>query len=262
MTLMGSQNDRVRKKYDSVRTSMRFSLALYLVFSMPHDETEALPTLVRCLRSGGLEMSTRQHSVQNPDHNAPASYLDRTHTDSLANSCSMISYVNSLNSVLLRPILTPRFALSCTDDLLSGLGKLAAEAPGATPSASLHPVTPHPAHLPIQTHISENTMEILVTASLFPAHASYAALYNNLSLLGPTTILAHGCHLSDTELALVKKAGVGISHCLTSNFNLRSGVARVGEWIDEGVKVAASFPSSSDAKSPSKPIILNKTKNN
>ncbi|KAF8493526.1 hypothetical protein JB92DRAFT_3234434 [Gautieria morchelliformis] len=160
----------------------------------------------------------------------------------------MISYINSLNSVLLHPILTPRFALSCTDDLLSGLGKLAAEAP----------TTPHPARLPIQTHISENTAEILLTASLFPAHASYAAVYDDFGLLGPTTILAHRCHLSDTELALVKKVGTGISHC----FNLRSGVTRVGEWIDEGIKVAASFPSSSDTKSPSKPIILNKTKNN
>ncbi|KAF8521337.1 hypothetical protein JB92DRAFT_2707857, partial [Gautieria morchelliformis] len=146
------------------------------------------------------------------------------------------------------PILTPRFALSCTDDLLSGLGKLTTEAPA----------TPHPARLHIQTHISENTAEILLTASLFPAHASYAAMYDDFGLLGPTAILAHGCHLSDTELTLVKKAGAGISHC----FNLRSGVARVGEWIDEGVKVAASFPSSSDTKSPSKPIILNKTKNN
>ncbi|KAF8490028.1 hypothetical protein JB92DRAFT_2755070, partial [Gautieria morchelliformis] len=80
---------------------------------------------------------------------------------------------------------------------------------------------------------------------------SYAAVYDDFGLLGPTTILAHGCHLSDTELVLVKKAGAGISHCPTSNFNLRSGVARVGEWIDEGVKVAASFPSSSDTKSPS-----------
>ncbi|KAF8505330.1 hypothetical protein JB92DRAFT_2683370, partial [Gautieria morchelliformis] len=77
------------------------------------------------------------------------------------------------------PILTPRFALSCTDDLLSGLGKL----------PQRHP-----------THISENTAEILLTASLFPAHASYAAVYDDFGLLGPTTILAHGCHLSDTEL--------------------------------------------------------------
>ncbi|KAF8462651.1 hypothetical protein JB92DRAFT_3303552 [Gautieria morchelliformis] len=173
---------------DRVRTSMRFSLALYPAFCTPHDEMEVLPLLVRCLRSGGLEM---RHPV--PRH-------------------------------------PPRRT----------------------------PATPHPARLPIQTHISENTAGILLTASLFPAHASYAAVYDNFGLLGPTTILAHGCHLSDTELALVKKAGAGISHC----FNLRSGIARVGEWIDEGVKVAASFPSSSDTKSPSEPIILNKTKNN
>jgi len=33
----------------------------------------------------------------------------------------------------------------------------------------------------------------------------------------------------------VRKAG--ISHCPTSNFNLRSGVAPIGRYLDEGLKV-------------------------
>lgn len=170
----------------------------------------------------------------NMDRNAPKSYLEPSHTDSLANVRNVISYISSLKSPLLHPILTPRFAISCTDDLLRDLGKLAAETP-----SPISPLTPlqHPTRLPIQTHISENVSEILMTASLFPSLPSYAAIYEHFGLLGPTTILAHGCCLTDEETALIKKAGAGISHCPTSNFNLTSGIARVGEWIDEGLKV-------------------------
>lgn len=80
-----------------------------------------------------------------------------------------------------------------------------------------------------------------MTASLFPAHTSYTAIYEDCGLLGPSTILAHGCHLSGEEIVLIKKSGAGISHCPTSNFNISSGVARVGEWIDGGVKVIISL---------------------
>lgn len=168
------------------------------------------------------------------DRNAPTSNLDASTADSLATTSALIAYVNSLNSPLLRPILTPRFAISCTSDLLEGLGNLAAKK-ATSMLASPAPGVSH--DLPIQTHISENASEILLTASLFPSHSSYASIYHDHGLLGPSTILAHGCHLSSEEIALIKQAGAGISHCPTSNFNLSSGVAKVGEWIDAGVKV-------------------------
>ncbi|KAF8591635.1 Metallo-dependent hydrolase [Ramaria rubella] len=174
----------------------------------------------------------------NIDRNAPPSYRDPSHVESLANSRSMISYIKSLNAPLIRPILTPRFAISCTDDLLKGLGELATEDSIAISGSSLNNNRSSPSsRLPIQTHISENVAENVLTASLFPTHASYASVYDDNGLLGPTTILAHGCHLSSDEVALIKKSGAGISHCPTSNFNLTSGVAAVGAWLDAGVKV-------------------------
>lgn len=44
-------------------------------------------------------------------------------------------------------------------------------------------------------------------------------------------------HLTDEELDLIKTREAGISHCPTSNFNLSSGVAPVGSWLDRGIKV-------------------------
>lgn len=66
---------------------------------------------------------------------------------------------------------------------------------------------------------------------------SYTAAYDKFRLLRRNTVLAHCVHLSDDELDLIKARQSGIAHCADSNFNLRSGTARVGDMLDKGVKV-------------------------
>lgn len=130
------------------------------------------------------------------------------------------SSVAAPNQALVRPVLTPRFALSCTPDLLGALGALAAK---------------H--DLPIQTHISENRAEIQAVLAAFPHLPSYAGVYDHFGLLTPRTILAHGVHLTEPEIALIAARGAGVSHCPTSNVNLNSGAARVLALLDAGVPV-------------------------
>ncbi|KAF8511481.1 guanine deaminase [Hysterangium stoloniferum] len=162
----------------------------------------------------------------NMDRNAPESYLKGLDASkSIEHSRQIISYIASLKSPLVRPILTPRFAITCTSELLGGLGNLVGEFSTTT--------TP----LLVQTHVSENKAEVEFTRSLYPSSASYTHIYDDHGILGPATILAHGCQLTEEETALIKKTGAGLSHCPTSNFNLRSGIARVGEWLDKGIKV-------------------------
>lgn len=162
------------------------------------------------------------------DRNAPDFYLKGIdHCQSLAETRKIVSFIQSLNNPLVQPILTPRFAITCTGELLKGLGDIASEDPRRL--------------LPVQTHISENRSEIDLTAALFPTHSSYAHVYADTGLLGARTILAHGCHLTYQELDLIKKANAGLSHCPTSNFHLSSGVAKVGEWLDLGIKVRNSW---------------------
>lgn len=133
----------------------------------------------------------------------------------------LIEYIRSLKSPLVRPILTPRFAISCSPDLLRDLGKLAKDEPT----------------LAIQSHISENKSEVAFVHSLFPDCGSYAQVYDKYDLLCERTILAHGVHLTEEEMILIKERGAGVSHCPTSNFNLKSGLARVGKMLDLGLKV-------------------------
>jgi len=117
------------------------------------------------------------------------------------------------------PILTPRFALATTDELLEELRDYADSEP----------------FLAIQTHISENRKEVADVEDRFGC--SYAEAYNRYHLLRENTVLGHGVHLSKGELDLIKEKDAGVAHCPTSNFNLTSGVAKIGDMLDRGIKV-------------------------
>ncbi|EJD05871.1 guanine deaminase [Fomitiporia mediterranea MF3/22] len=155
------------------------------------------------------------------DRECPDDVRDYSAGASVEETKELIAYIRSLKSDLVQPVITPRFAISCTNELLRGLGDL----------AKLDST------LAIQTHISENKGEIILTQALFPDCPTYTSVYDTYDLLGKRTILAHGVRLEDEELQLIKKKGAGISHCPTSNFNIRSGMAKVGEMLDRGIKV-------------------------
>ncbi|KXN92939.1 putative guanine deaminase, partial [Leucoagaricus sp. SymC.cos] len=129
---------------------------------------------------------------------------------------------------LVQPILSPRFALACTRECLSGLRDLAHR------YNHEHPDEPR---IRIQTHIAENRKEVKEVLKYYPEAESYTQVYDNYGLLRDTTILGHSVHLSPGEVLLIKKRDAGISHCPTSNFYLSSGIAPVGEYLDAGVKV-------------------------
>ena len=154
-------------------------------------------------------------------------YIETSADDSMRDTQALIHHIRGIDhdsnghEPLVKPILTPRFALSCSKDLLTRLGSLAASEPT----------------LRIQTHISENETEIVETLKRFTEAKSYADVYDIYGLLRENTILAHAIHLTKNEVELIKQRGVGISHCPTSNFNLNSGIAPIGYFLDRGVKV-------------------------
>ncbi|KAH8922072.1 Metallo-dependent hydrolase [Atractiella rhizophila] len=150
----------------------------------------------------------------------PSPTLSQSSKSSFSSNTSVKSTAPSLTS-LVQPILTPRFAISCSDALMASLNSLVLQDPT----------------LPIQTHLAENPDEIEFTRQLFPFADSYTHIYHHFGLLQENTILAHCVHLDESELQLIKERGCGISHCPTSNFNLRSGTTRVGDMLDRGIKV-------------------------
>ncbi|KAJ5693992.1 hypothetical protein N7536_004404 [Penicillium majusculum] len=151
-------------------------------------------------------------------------YRDFSADDSVLATRQTIEFIHTLDpeGKLVKPIVTPRFAPSCTRPALQSLGELA-----ASYSPPLH----------IQTHISENINELALVKELFPEADSYAAVYDKYNLLTPRTILAHAVHLSPDERALIRTREAKISHCPASNSALGSGICPVRTLLDEGITV-------------------------
>ena len=121
----------------------------------------------------------------------------------------------------IRPILTPRFTPSCTDELMAWLGRKAAET-----------------GLPIQSHLSENDREVAWVRELHPDCDQYWESYRKFGLWNDRTLMAH-CVWSDArERDAMRKAGVTVVHCPDSNVNVCSGTAPVRSMLQEGLKVA------------------------
>jgi guanine deaminase len=122
---------------------------------------------------------------------------------------------------LVRPIITPRFVPSCTPELLKACGELAGKY-----------------QLPVQSHLSENVSEIAWVAELEPESENYGDAYNRYGLFGQTpTIMAHCVWTHGKELELMKRNGVMVAHCPTSNFNIASGMAPIRTFLDEGLPI-------------------------
>lgn len=156
---------------------------------------------------------------------SPDYYAEKSVQESVSATADLIQYIQALplsqaQEPLVHPIITPRFAISCTPELLAELGRLAEMMPDVA----------------IQTHISENEKEVEDTLKYFTAE-SYASIYDKFKLLRHNTILAHGVWLTEKEMDLIARKGASISHCPTSNFYLSSGIARVGMLLDRGIKV-------------------------
>ena len=123
---------------------------------------------------------------------------------------------------LVRPMLTPRFIPSCTDELMAGLGRLQREVGTA-----------------MQSHLSENLSEIRWVSELCPDTRFYGEAYARAGLFGGDcpTVMAHCVWSGEEERALMKENGVFIAHCPQSNINVSSGIAPVKNYLKEGQKV-------------------------
>ena len=121
-----------------------------------------------------------------------------------------------------RPILTPRFIPSCTDDLMFGLARLRVKY-----------------DLPVQSHLSENYSEIAWIRELCPRSKNYGDAYEQFGMFGGgyPCIMAHCVHSNEDEQALMQKNGVFIAHSPESNMNLASGVAPINKFLDNGLQV-------------------------
>lgn len=183
-----------------------------VVFSSIHKESTKL--LMDMFIESGLGAYVGK---VNMDRNT-AEYLIEDTKKSLEDTEEILKeYANK--SELVKPIITPRFAPTCSEDLLQGLSNLSIKYKA-----------------PIQSHLNENTSEILWVKELFPSSKNYASVYNDFKLFGQNkTIMAHCVYNNDDEIDLMAENGVYAAHCPYSNYNLSSGIMPVRKYLDKGV---------------------------
>jgi guanine deaminase len=119
---------------------------------------------------------------------------------------------------LIKPVITPRFIPSCSDDLLSRLGALARE-------TGCH----------VQTHCSESDWEHGYV--LDRCGRTDTAALDGFGLLSRRTILAHGNFVCDADIALIRSRGSGIAHCPLSNVYFSDAVFPLRKILRQGVHV-------------------------
>jgi len=119
----------------------------------------------------------------------------------------------------IRHCFAPRFAVSCSRELLERVGRLSRER-----------------NVIVHTHASENLDEIaIVKAETGLGNIEYL---NDVGLMSSRTVLAHCVHLDDNEIELLVNRRTHVAHCPSSNLKLGSGIARVKDMIERGVSVS------------------------
>jgi guanine deaminase len=146
----------------------------------------------------------------------PATILDR----SLRESAGLIDRWHGADDGRLGYAVTPRFAISCTADMLRESAALA-RSTGAW----------------WQSHVSEDPLEIEAVELLFPDAIDYVDVYDRAGALGERTILAHAIHLSDRELVRLVESGTHVAHCPASNLFLGAGIMPLARWLESGLSV-------------------------
>jgi guanine deaminase len=147
---------------------------------------------------------------------APSEILET----SLSQSDELASRWHGRDDGRLQYAFTPRFAVSCSAEMLRESAALAAR---------------HGAYW--QTHVSEDAGEIDEVRRLFPDAADYLDVYDRAGGLGARTILAHAIHCSDREVARIVESGSGVAHCPASNLFLSSGLMPLARYRAAGMKV-------------------------
>jgi 5-methylthioadenosine/S-adenosylhomocysteine deaminase len=88
----------------------------------------------------------------------------------------------------------------------------------------------------IHIHLAETPFEVSWVAERSGGKSPTEYL-DELIGLGPDVLAAHCIELTDTDIARIAQAGVGVGHCPTSNAKLGNGVARVVEMRERGVRI-------------------------
>jgi guanine deaminase len=201
---------------------------------------EATQRLVDICLQFGQRALVGKVAMDDPE-GCPAYYRDPSAGAAIDETLQLVNYVtnhpdNQMSIVM--PVITPRFIPSCTDDLLRGLGEVAAV-------TSCH----------VQTHCSESNWAHQYGLTRFGQ--TDTATYQDFGLLTPRTVLAHCNFITEDDIDTIIAAGASVAHCPLSNIFFSNAVFPAREALDAGVRVGLG----TDVSGGPNPSILNASAN-
>jgi 5-methylthioadenosine/S-adenosylhomocysteine deaminase len=120
---------------------------------------------------------------------------------------------------LVRPAVAPTIPLHCRDEFMVACRDLATEF-----DAGIH------------THLAESKIQAVVGARRYGR--SLTAHVEQLGLLGPHFVAAHGVWLDDDDMRRLGAHGASVAHNPASNMRLGNGVADAGGMLAAGINLA------------------------
>jgi 5-methylthioadenosine/S-adenosylhomocysteine deaminase len=168
------------------------------------EETGFRATVGKCMMDKGDEV--------------PAALHEQT-AESIGESLALLDAWHGKAGGRIRYCFAPRFAVSCTRELLEKVASLARER-----------------GVMVHTHASENTTECAMVES--ETGLRNVAYLDSLGLTGPHVALAHCVHLGDEEIDTLEKTRTNVVHCPSSNLKLGSGIAPVARLLDRNISVS------------------------
>ncbi|MEA2204977.1 MAG: 5-methylthioadenosine/S-adenosylhomocysteine deaminase [Blastocatellia bacterium] len=168
------------------------------------DETGFRATVGKCMMDKGEELPPG---------------LQENADDSVRESLALLDAWHEKANGRIRYCFAPRFAISCSKELLTNVARLARER-----------------GVMIHTHASENRTECeLIERETGQRNVSYL---DALGISGPHVLLAHCVHLDDAELGTLAQSKTHVAHCPSSNLKLGSGIAEVSKMLERGISVS------------------------
>ncbi|HEX4898987.1 MAG TPA: 5'-deoxyadenosine deaminase [Pyrinomonadaceae bacterium] len=206
---------------ESVRASAQLGVAELIkggtTAALTMETVNHTDEVFRVVEESGFRATVGKCMMDKGD-DLPPQLHERTR-DSIEQSIDLLESWHGKAEGRIRYCFAPRFAVSCTGELLSEVARLARER-----------------GVMIHTHASENRKECEIVES--ETGMRNIAYLDSLGVSGSHVALAHCVHVDDAEIALLAGTQTNVSHCPSSNLKLGSGIAPVKKMLEQRVRVS------------------------
>ncbi len=206
---------------ESIRASARLGIAELIkggtTCALTMETVRHTEEVLRVVEESGFRATVGKCMMDKGD-DVPRALHEET-AASIRESVALIEQWHGRGDGRIRCCFAPRFAISCTRELLSEVSELARK----------HKVMIH-------THSSENKNECeIVEAETGRRNVAYL---DSLGISGAHVLLAHCIHLDTEEMETLSRTKTNVAHCPSSNLKLGSGLARVAEMLARKIPVS------------------------